>query len=99
MIPIINLVRELLIRIKLKSPKLFIQIQWWSGAIGTIITATLLLNSTFDWEFELIGILNIPFTTILSGIVTFLGGLFVTANLTVQDTKRLETKLDEKRNV
>lgn len=90
---IIELVRELLVRVQLKSPKLYIRLQWISSILGTVIGALLALNTAFDWGWGLILILNIPLTMILSGVVTFLTGIFLLAITPVENKKELDEKL------
>ena len=90
---IIELIRELLIRLKLKSPALFVKLQWVSGLLVTIITSLLIINSTFGWGWGLILIFKIPLTIILGSIITFLSGIFITAKTTVDDKKELNGKL------
>ena len=92
---IIELVRELLVRVQLKSPKLYVKLQWISSILGTVIGALLVLNTSFDWGWGLILILHIPLTTILSGVVTFLTGIFLLAITPVEDKKALTEKLDK----
>lgn len=96
---LITLVRELIFRWKAESPKLFVRIQWISGILTALITTTLILNTSFEWGLGLILIANMPLTSILGAIGTFLGGIFTTAKVTVEDKVELTKKLEAKKEL
>lgn len=92
---IIDLVRELLIRIKLKSPKLFIKLQVSSVITCAILGGLLTLNSSLGWGWEMIMFLKMSLTTVLGGVITFLVGIFTIASITVENKKDLTDKLNK----
>lgn len=90
---LIKFFKEIIIRISHESPALFKKLQWISGLLTAVIPALLGLNEMFDWGWGLILIANIPLTYILSGVCTFLIGIFATAMTTVEDKEKLNAKL------
>lgn len=85
--------REIIIRISHESPALFKKLQWISGLLTALIPALLGMNEMFDWGWGLITIVNVPLTYILSGLTTFLIGIFATSLTTVEDKEKLNAKL------
>ena len=93
MVQLIAFFREIIIRLSHESPKLFKKIQWISGLLTAVIPVLLGLNETFDWGWGLIKIANVPLTYILSGLCTFLIGIFATAMMPVENKDKLKEQL------
>ena len=90
---LIDLVRELLARLKTESPDVYKKLQWISGTLATLIGVALGLNSAFEWGWGEIVFFNIPLTYILGSVATFIGGIFATAITPVKDKEHLDAKL------
>lgn len=89
---ILDLLKVLVLRWQAESPKLFVRLQWISSIIGALISAVLILNTSFNWRLGLVLIAKIPLTLILTGIVTFLAGVFGASKITVANPDDLIPK-------
>lgn len=86
--------RDLLLRLKAKSPKFFNVLKWISATLATFIGFAILLNEMYDFGWGLIMVFGkIPLTQLLLMISTFLGGIFATASITADDKSQVKEKL------
>jgi len=90
---LIAFVRDLLIRLKGKNPKLFATLQWVCGIVATILGILLSGNALFHWGWEAVSVFSITVTELFGYIITFLGGIFAAAQLTVSDNSQQKDKL------
>lgn len=87
---IFEIIKMLILRWRIESPKLFVKLQWISGILTSIIATVLTLNETNDWMLDQVEVLSMSLTTILISTLTFLIAVFGTSRITVKDPKELE---------
>lgn len=82
---IINILKEVALRVNAESPELFKKIQWASGVLVMLITFALSANASLGLGWGLVVFFKIPLTTILAGIAGTLTAVFGVSKLPVKD--------------
>ena len=86
--------RDLMLRLKAKSPKFFNVLKWISTFLVASIALGLSLNELYDFGWGLIMVFGkIPLTQFLIMIGAFLTGIFATASITADDKSQVKEKL------
>lgn len=81
-------------RIRSKSPKFFLVLQYISGTIVALIALALWLNSSYTFEFEKVVIYKqMNLVNLLTDLLKILSSVFVTSMLTISDKSARKTNL------